>query len=111
MKSKICLRKYGPFVHEPGMLWNLDIFSRLGFYILLVRVDYWYFCDQDALVQACVSEYDQKFENSSEKVKQAKFGKCSKKGSAIVEELFGEARNSSVKKEAFCFSNSQTKNI
>ena len=28
MKSKTFLRKYGPFVHEPGMWWNLDI---LGF--------------------------------------------------------------------------------
>ena len=25
MKSEIFLRKYGPFIHEPGILWNLDI--------------------------------------------------------------------------------------
>ena len=70
-----------------------------------------YVCDRDALVQACFSKYDQKFKNSSEKVKQAKFGKCSKQSSAIGEEVFGEARNSSAKIEAFCFSNFQKKNI
>jgi hypothetical protein len=30
-----------------------------------------------ALVQACFSKYDQKFKNSSNKVKQTKFGKSS----------------------------------
>ena len=42
MKSEIFLRKYGPFVPEPGMLWNLDIFGKFAFEIFLVRVDYWY---------------------------------------------------------------------
>ena len=31
MKSATCLRNYGPFVHEPGMWWNLDIFSKSDF--------------------------------------------------------------------------------
>ena len=42
MKSDIFLRTYGPFVPEPGMWWNLDIFGKFAFEIFLVRVDYWY---------------------------------------------------------------------
>ena len=42
MKSEMFLRNYGPFVHEQGMWWNLNIFGKSDFYIFLVRVDYWY---------------------------------------------------------------------
>ena len=68
-----------------------------------------YYCDRNAIVQACFSKYDQKFKNSSEKVMPAKFGKCSNNISAIGEEVFGEARNSSVKIEAYYFSKFQQK--
>ena len=34
MKSEIFLRKYGPFVPEPGMWWNLDIFGKFAFEFL-----------------------------------------------------------------------------
>ena len=36
------LKKYGRFVPEPGMWWNLDIFVKIAFEIFLVHVDYWY---------------------------------------------------------------------
>ena len=42
MKSEIFLRKYGPFVLEPGMWWNLEMFGKFSFGIFLVRVDCWY---------------------------------------------------------------------
>ena len=42
MKSEIFLRKSGPFVPEPGMWWNLDIFGKFAFELFLARVDYWY---------------------------------------------------------------------
>ena len=32
-------KECGPFVPEPGMWWNLDIFGKFAFEI---RMDYWY---------------------------------------------------------------------
>ena len=34
MKSEIISSKYGPFVHEPGMWWNLDMFGKFAFEVL-----------------------------------------------------------------------------
>ena len=37
MKSSIFLRKYGSFVHELGMLWNLDILANKKFSFVCPR--------------------------------------------------------------------------
>ena len=69
-----------------------------------------------ALVVIRMSQYRPSFQNmiKSSKIvrktnKQVKFGKSSKKVSAAREEVFGEARNSSVKIEAYYFSKFQQK--
>ena len=43
MKSSIFLKKYGQFVPEPGMLWNLSIFSKLDFEMFLISLPYGFY--------------------------------------------------------------------
>ena len=34
-------KKYGSFINDAGMLWNLDILGKSNLIIYLIRVDYW----------------------------------------------------------------------